>query len=48
VQPQLQATLEKLQTLAAFLKAAKDNLQIHLRVFYDADSSEVDLLLVGD
>ncbi len=46
-QVELQTAVENAQKLDDFLKSAEDNLQLQFRVFYDADSSEVDLLHVG-
>jgi len=43
----LQATVENAQKLLEFLQNAGGKLQIQFRLFYDADSSEVDLLHAG-
>jgi len=43
----LQTTVENAQKLEDFLKTANENLALQFRVFYDADSTEVDLLHIG-
>lgn len=46
-QVELQTAVDNAQKLADFLENAGGNLRLQFRVFYDADSSEVDLLHIG-
>ncbi|MBC8871315.1 MAG: hypothetical protein H8E44_17965 [Planctomycetes bacterium] len=45
--PALVAAVAEGQKLATFLQTVDGNMQIQFRVFYDADSTEVDLLHIG-
>lgn len=47
-QVELQATVDNARKLSKFLKNAGDGLQLQFRVFYNADSTEVDLLRIGE
>jgi hypothetical protein len=47
MQTEVQTALQKLQALDEFLKTASGNIQLQFRVYYEADSSEIDLLRTG-
>jgi hypothetical protein len=47
MQTEIKTALQKLQELGEFLKTATGNIELRFRVYYDADSSEVDLLRTG-
>jgi len=46
-QTEIQTALPHLQELAEFLKTATGNIELQFRVYYDADSSQIDLLRTG-